>query len=147
MAADSQPDLVVAALRRQDDQLLASVDKRLAVLEAVGRVGEATSEARHKTLERTLENIEKKVDDAAALVTLTSTDIAGTPVGRFISQELTELHAADEGHGLAIDAHQKFIDQATGAVKLAKFALGTSALSVIASLITAAVVLTGGPRG
>ena len=66
-----------------------------------------------------------------------SAELSASPAGRRVLGELSQLRED-------VDQHDDFVQQMTGALRLARFALGTSVLSVVANIILAFSVIGKG---
>jgi hypothetical protein len=122
-------------LRRQDDLALAGIDKRLALLEQATTLGAKTAEARADAHDRQVAALGTKIDSAVALWHTIASEPQGSAAGRALLQDIGELKAT-------VAAHELFIQQANGALRLTKFALGASLIAFAASLIQIITALT-----
>jgi len=115
-------------LRRARDRILASLDKRLALLEQAQDLGRKAAEARDHALERTVETLRAEVRASLDQWQAVTADPIASPAGRAVVADITEVRAK-------VDEHDDFIQQTQGAIRLAKFAIGTSLLAAIVSFL------------
>ena len=129
MTADPTPNL-----RRLDDQLMADIDKRMALVEQARVMDASARDAHFRALERQIEVLAAKIDTVLTTMAATTSDPAASSAGRQLVARLTSIEET-------VETHDDFVQQMTGALRLARFALGTSFLSVIGNLVLGAIML------
>lgn len=122
-------------LRRLDDALLASLDKRLALLEQSSQLEGRTAEARAHAAEKSIDALSAKLDSAIGLWQTVTAEAKASPAGRAIVADLTALRTS-------VEEHDEFIAQANGALRLARFAIGTSLLAAAGTIVQIYLGLT-----
>ena len=112
----------------RDTALLADIDKRLALLEQAQRVESGAREQRDKGFQVQLTGIGNRLDHTLDLWQTVTSDPAASAAGRAIGVRLSTVE-------VTVDEHEDFIRQAEGAMKLARWALGTSLVSLVATIV------------
>lgn len=123
-------------LRRRDDVLLSDIDKRLALLEQATSTAERTRDARDKAFEHQLSAVGARIEAAITLWQQTSSEPQASPAGRAVLARVEPLEET-------VADHEVFIQQAQGAMRLARYALGTSVISLVLGIITIASLIVG----
>lgn len=109
--------------------LLADIDKRLALVEQAQRLGERAAEHRWELVERSLAVLTNEVRKYAETSSSAASELSGSAAGRLVEKHIDELTESSE-------RHETFIQQAEGALKLARWALGSSLLALIVSVLS-----------
>lgn len=118
-------------LRRQSDIALGSIDKRLALVEQAADSNAKVADARWGTVEAAIRAVDAKLDT----VTAAMTEPAASPAGRALAADIVELTSD-------VRTHETFLAEVRGALRLARFALGTSFISVVGNIVLA-IAMTG----
>ena len=116
------------SLRRRDDRLIGDSNTRLSLLEQRNRLADEAHERRYGAIERAITDLSSQIDTALGTMASQSSELSASPAGRRVLGELATLRDA-------VKAHNEFIQQMTGGLRLARFALGTSFLSVMANVV------------
>jgi len=133
-------------LRRQDDHLLASLDKRLALLEQAHTLQAQAAEARSHLTEKSFDALGAKVDAAITLWQNVTAEPSASPAGRALLADVGEIKGDVAAMGAKVELHDEFYQQTQGAIRLAKFAIGTSLLAAVVSFLQiVALVQRGAP--
>lgn len=119
-------------LRRQDDVVLASLDKRLALLEQSGRLQADAADARGRSLETLINSLGTKLDSATERWQAVTAEPAASPAGRALVASMAQLRET-------VDEHEALVQQMSGALKFARLAFGTSILAGFVSFVQLAV--------
>lgn len=122
------------ALRRQSDRALADFDKRLALLEQARELDARSRDAHFRAIEQSISALGTKIDTALTTMVTQSAEPSASPAGRAVLSRLADLTTT-------VDAHDDFVQQVTGALRMARFALGTSFLSAIGTVVLAVTML------
>lgn len=117
-------------LRRRDDIALASIDKRLALVEQAGDANAKVADARWTTVEASIRALDTKMDNLGASLS----EPQASPAGRSLLSDLSEMRGD-------VREHETFIAEVRGGLRLARFALGTSFISVVGNIILAIIVV------
>jgi hypothetical protein len=133
-------------LRRLDDQLLASLDKRLALLEQAQDLGAKAAEARSTSHDRAIETLRTEVKASLNAWQSSSAEPSASPAGRALLGDIAEVKIDVAAMGVKVDRHDELIQQFQGAIRLARFAIGTSALAAILQVIQL-INMIGRPPG
>lgn len=145
----SRPD-VSEDLRRKDDLQLAALDKRLSLSEQARDLHAQVQDARLATISESMKSLDSKIDSAterlAAKIDTTLAAIAeptSSPAGRALQSEIDELRNKVERIDGSVTGHDTFLSEVRGALKLARFALGTSFLAVLGNIALAFAYVAG----
>lgn len=138
------PVASTTTLRRHDDQMLADFDKRLALIEQGNDLHAKANEARSAALQHAIDGLTVEVRNALQLISTATSDPSASPAGRQLMASDAELRKDVDDVSRASDGHEQFINEARGALRLAKFALGTSFLSVAGNVILGLIYLATG---
>jgi hypothetical protein len=132
-------------LRRRDDSLLASLDKRLALLEQAHTLEGHAAVSRSQVVERAVDAVSSKVDAAVTLWQMSSADPAASPAGRALLAAAADLKGDLAVITVKVNAHDDFIQQTAGAIRLARWAIGTSLFAVIVQVLQIASAIAQRP--
>lgn len=123
-------------LRRQDDVLLASIDKRLALVEQAARLSGEAATARSAAHDAAINALGTKLDGAVSMWQTVSAEPQASPAGRALVADLEAL-------SIKVEEHDDFVTSFSGALKLARFAFGTSIVSAVASILAILALISG----
>ena len=115
-------------MRRSGDALLTDIDKRLALVEQAQRLGERASEHRWAEIERSIATLTAEVRKFAETSAAGAAELSGSAAGRLVGKAIADLTTTVAGH-------EAYIQQAQGALRLARWALGSSLLALVASVL------------
>ena len=113
-----------------------TVSTRLALIERGIEADAKTRGVEFLRLEGVIATLTSKVDAAISVMQEQSAEAEKSPAGRTILVQLADLKKT-------VGEHDDFVQQMTGGLRLARFALGTSFLSAIGTVVLAAVMLSG----
>lgn len=114
--------------RRSGDALLSDIDKRLALVEQAQKLNDKAADMRWTTIERAIEALTLEVRSFAAVMAAESAEPKASPAGRAMSADMEAL-------ARTVESHDVFIQQAQGALRLARFALGSSLVALLVSVL------------
>ena len=117
--------------------MLNQFDKRLALLEQSHEHESKISAARGNAAEKAIEVIGAKIDSAIAMWQAVTAEPTASPAGRAMTADINEL-------AVKVAAHEQYIQQANGALRIARFALGTSLVALVGLVLQLASALAGG---
>lgn len=133
-------------LRRRDDGLLTSLDKRLALLEQSHDLRGRAEEARSKTLEKSVDALGSEVKAAIVLWQTVTAEPTASPAGRALSAKLSELEEADEKHTNGILDLRTWKDEMAGTMKaLRAVVLVLGMLTSVLTIVQIVIALGGKP--
>lgn len=115
-------------LRRVSDHMLADFDKRLALVEQAQNLHAKASEARQEAVQKSIEALAAEIRGILNILQSSTADPKASPAGRQLSEDLEFLKKE-------VQEHDDFVSEVRGAIKLARFALGTSLLSALGTLV------------
>lgn len=131
-----------ATLRRREDVVLADFDKRLALIEQGADLHAKANEARQTSLQHGLDLLTAEVRTALSLIATATADPAASPMGRQLLASDNDLRRQLDDERQVVDSHDRFIAEARGALRLARFALGTSFLAVLGNIALGLIYLS-----
>ncbi len=114
--------------RRASETLLSDIDKGLALVEQAQRLGDTANEHRWTLLERSIEGLTIEVRKYAELSAAGAAELSGSAAGRQVARHIDELSAT-------VADHETFILETRGALRLARWAMGSSLLALVASVL------------
>jgi hypothetical protein len=115
-------------MRRSGDALLTDIDKRLALVEQAQRLNDRAADMRWTTIEKAIGSLTAEVRAFASVMQAESAEPEASPAGRAMSTSLNALAST-------VAAHDAFIQQTQGALRLARFAVGSSLIALVVSVL------------
>lgn len=115
--------------------MLTEFDKRLALLEQFITIHAKTSDTRWEAVSAQITALGLEIRAILSQVQASAGDATASPAGRAIVAGIAEIRAD-------VDRHDTFITELNGALRLARFALGTSFLSVVGAIVAVFVSLS-----
>lgn len=131
--------------------MLASFDKRLALQEQAFAIGQKAADAQNVAVMRSIDALTAEVRAAVTTFASATADPHASAAGRAVLEDLGALGIrldrtnqkvdakadakAVAGLSATVEGHDDFIKEARGALKLARFALGTSLIGNVFALI------------
>lgn len=117
--------------------MLADFDKRLSLMEQSSTLYAKASDARWESVQRSVDGLTSAVNTALTTLSTISADPSASPAGRQLLQMIHEIDGAQEAQDKEVEEHNRFISETRGALRLAKFALGTAVIGVIGDFLLA----------
>lgn len=125
-------------LRRQDDRLAASLDKRMALIEQSHELQNEAAKARSQAHDAAIAALTAKVDAAIVLWQTVTAEPGASPAGRSLAADLRAV-------SVKVEEHDDFIVGLGGAMRFARVAFGTSVVSAVASIVAIVALIGGQP--
>lgn len=129
----------------RDEMTLASMDKRLALIEQAQTLGTKAADAQSAAQTTAINALGTRMDAAITLMTSMSAEPEGSPMGRAIVREIRAIKAVQADHEEKLGEHGAYFDQLKGSIGTLKAAsLGLGAVATLLGIIAVVQTFTQG---